>query len=145
MVEERLARIEAKLDALLALYSVGTSEQNTQTNHIARPGGHIEVFYRQFTVKQNATMQMLMRGATNEEIATRFNVTENTAKVYVRSIAKKLGVNTRAQIVIKAIDAWQLIDDNSYRLVTGGLPKDWDETFELPDPFAKLYGGNHEP
>lgn len=144
MVEDRLARIEAKLDALLALYSVGTSEQSVQQTSV-KPGGHVEVFYRQFTVKQNATMQMLMRGATNEEIAERFNVTENTAKVYVRSIAKKLGVNTRAQIVIKAIEAWQLIDDNSYRLVTGGLPKDWDETFELPDPFAKLYGGNHEP
>lgn len=144
MVEDRLARIEAKLDALLALYSVGTGEHSVQQTSV-KPGGHVEVFYRQFTVKQNATMQMLMRGATNEEIAERFNVTENTAKVYVRSIAKKLGVNTRAQIVIKAIEAWQLIDDNSYRLVTGGLPKDWDETFELPDPFAKLYGGNHEP
>ena len=31
-------------------------------------------------------------------------------------------------------------DDNSYQMITGGLPKDWDATYVSPDPFIGLYG-----
>jgi len=82
---------------------------------------------------------MLLRGADNTEIADRFNVTPNTSKVYVRGVAKKLGVQTRAQIVVKLLDTFNALDDNSYRMLTGGLPKDWDKNYEEPDPFANLY------
>lgn len=92
-----------------------------------------------FTTKQHCVLQMLLRAATTEEIAQRFDVTQNTAKVYVRTIAKKLGVNTRAQIVMKTLETFHQIDDNSYRIMTGGLPKDWDENYTQPDPFAHLY------
>ena len=91
------------------------------------------------TTKQHAVLQMLLGGKSNQDIADRFGVTDNTAKVYVRSIAKKLGVNTRAQIVARTLQAYNSIDESSYRMVAGGLPKDWDENFVVPDPFAQLY------
>lgn len=91
------------------------------------------------TSKQHASLQMLLRGANNNEIGKRFNVSPNTAKVYVRSIAKKLGVNARAQIVVRLLDVFNEVDDNAYRVMSGGLPKDWDENYVFPDPYAKLY------
>lgn len=54
------------------------------------------------TPKQHATLQMLMRGASNAEIAERLNVEESTAKVHVRALAKKFGVRRRSQIVLAA-------------------------------------------
>ena len=93
----------------------------------------------QLTTKQHAALQMLLRGADNNEIAMRFDVSPNTSKVYVRGVAKKLGVQTRAQIVVKLLDTFNELDDNSYRMLTGGLPKDWDRNYEEPDPFAPLY------
>ena len=91
------------------------------------------------TPKQHASMQMLLRGADNNEIGKRFNVSPNTAKVYVRSIAKKLGVNARAQIVVKLLDVFNDVDPKAYAIMSHGLPKDWDENYVFPDPYAKLY------
>lgn len=130
----QLDRIEWKLDQLLAsLLSKSHGEgggKTTSSQTRQMP---------QLTTKQFAALQMLMRGASNAEIAKRFNVSENTAKVYVRTIAKKLGVNTRAQIVREMLPILSTVDDNSYRLASGGLPLDWDELYEDDDPFAGLY------
>ena len=139
--DERLARLEAKLDTLLMLVANGKASVES---YQAKAASYAESFFRQFTLKQNLVLQMLLRGATNEHIAERFKVTENTSKVHVRAIAKKLNVSTRAQIVIKAMDSWNEIDDASYRLALRGLPKDWDQTFKEPDPFSYLYGGGNE-
>lgn len=137
----QLDRIEWKLDQLLVALAKGTSQPIGTGDTTPTPeasGSHHPL--PQMTTKQHAALQMLMRGASNLEIAQRFGVTENTAKVHVRSIAKKLGVNTRAQIVMKMMPVLSTADDNSYRLASGGLPLDWDETYEEPDPFVGLYG-----
>lgn len=139
----QLDRIEWKIDQILAALATGTplnsrSETNTKPTsysaHIDEPD-----ILPTLTVKQHAVLQMLLVGKSNQEIAERFDVTDNTAKVYVRSIAKKLGVQTRAQIALRTLKAFNAIDDNSYRMVAGGLPKDWDENYGSPDPFEKLY------
>ena len=139
-MENQLDRIEWKLDQILgalmakaydAPLSGEVSPTATTSHH------HVEM--PQFTTKQHAALQMLLRGADNNEIAERFNVTPNTSKVYVRGIAKKLDVQTRAQIVVKMLDTFNDLDSDSYRKLTGGLPKDWDKNFEEPDPFAPLY------
>lgn len=137
-MENQLDRIEWKLDQVLAAIlrgGVGSdivgTEVETHTAHRAE--------MPQLTTKQHAALQMLLRGADNAEIAERFNVSPNTAKIYVRGIAKKLGVSTRAQIVVRLLDVFNDLDDNSYRAMTGGLPKDWDATYVHPDPFARLY------
>lgn len=92
-----------------------------------------------FTPKQHCTLQMLLNGRSNKEISERFGVTVDTAKVHVRTVAKKLGVNSRSQIVAKALAPMNKMDDNQYRIFTGGLPKNWDAEYEEPDPFAGIY------
>ena len=133
----QLDRIEWKLDQLLASL-LSASRGEATGGETAAPSTHHPM--PQLTTKQHAALQMLMRGASNLEIAQRFGVSENTAKVHVRTIAKKLSVNTRAQIVMKMMPVLSTADDNSYRLASGGLPLDWDETYQEPDPFVGLYG-----
>lgn len=143
MTATQLDRIEWKLDQILALMwgNVPTqASMNIQTQTIDRPDGE-GLSLANFTTKQHCVLQMLLHGKSNDELADRFGVSPNTAKVYVRTIAKKLGVNTRAQIVMKTLEDFNAIDDNSYRIVSGGMPKDWDENWETPDPFVELYGG----
>ena len=127
---ENLKRIEEKLDKLLLIMGV------EETSGV---GESVDVELPMLTTKQHAALQMVLRGAGNVEIAERFNVSVNTSKVYVRAIAKKLGVKTRGQIIVKMLDSYRSIDDNSYRLMAGGLPKDWDKNYYKPDPFSSLY------
>lgn len=136
MDTEALLRIEHKLDALLMM--LGGRFPTKDSGDLVEEQ-EAEAFFRQFTVKQNAALQMLLRGASNEEIAQRFGVTANTAKVHVRSIAKKLGVNTRARIAVIAMDHWRKVREDAYKKFSKGLPKTWDEEFKEPDPFAHLY------
>jgi len=146
-MQTQLDRVEWKLDQIMARLMAEPSSKSqddgaTQTathtgSTIDRTPHHVDM--PQLTTKQHAALQMLLRGADNTEIADRFNVTPNTSKVYVRGVAKKLGVQTRAQIVVKLLDTFNALDDNSYRMLTGGLPKDWDKNYEEPDPFANLY------
>ena len=98
------------------------------------------------TLKQHGTLQMLLDGKSNAEIAKRFDVSEDTAKVYVRTIAKKYEVNTRAQIVMATLEEFNSVGDDVYQRISGGLPKDWHSNFSEPDPFADLYSRKkHEP
>ena len=141
-MNDQLSRIEWKLDQLLAAFA------NNAGALMAQQGGAYRVDAQHLpqgetlppmTVKQHAVLQMLLRGATNLEIAERFDVTDNTAKVYVRTIAKKLDVNTRAQIVMRTLTPFNAIDNNSYMLLAHGLPKTWDQDYSKPDPFYDLY------
>ena len=139
MTTTQLDRIEWKLDQILVALVKG-SYGGTENAPRSRDTHHSsDEYLPTMTTKQHAVLQMLLGGKSNQDIADRFGVTDNTAKVYVRSIAKKLGVNTRAQIVARTLQAYNSIDESSYRMVAGGLPKDWDENFVTPDPFAQLY------
>lgn len=130
---DQLERIEWKLDQLLAhLLKAQDDPKDDAANRL-------KVDMPRLTTKQHAALQMLLRGADNYEIAERFNVSPNTAKIYVRGIAKKLDVSTRAQIVVRLLDTFNELDEATYRALTGGLPKDWDDTYVFPDPFAPLY------
>lgn len=99
------------------------------------------------TAKQHATVQMLINQKPNAKIAEVMGVTENTAKVHVRTVAKKLGVKKRHEIVFKLAPAMETIDPKSYQTFSGGLPKDWFEKYSLNNkpgyicPFKELYHG----
>ncbi|MAS48225.1 MAG: hypothetical protein CL557_12560 [Alphaproteobacteria bacterium] len=139
----QLDRIEWKLDQVLGALA-NKSNTDSPTASTSGTHGNVDTLAQldtlpDMTSKQHASLQMLLRGADNNEIGERFNVSPNTAKVYVRSIAKKLGVTSRAQIVVRLLDLFNEVDDNAYRIMSGGLPKDWDRSYEFPDPFAKLY------
>tara|TARA_B100001057_G_scaffold501169_1_gene621492 strand:- start:2110 stop:2601 length:492 start_codon:yes stop_codon:yes gene_type:complete len=108
--------------------------------------GHPSNTLYKLTTKQHGALQMLLDGCSNSEIAKRFDVSEDTAKVYVRTIAKKYEVNTRAQIVMATLEEFNSLDDDVYMRISGGLPKDWHSNFQDPDPFAELYRTKkHEP
>jgi DNA-binding CsgD family transcriptional regulator len=120
-----IARIETKLDRLMA--AMGVSEAKTLVELPA------------MTTKQHAALQMLVRGASNDEIAERFGVTINTAKVYVRGLFAKFGVNTRTKLAMMAQPGLAGLSNDTYRMLSGGLPIDWDATYEVPDRHAHLY------
>lgn len=149
-IELALARVEAKLDLIMASIlqtRSSSTPQSIEPAPVLKPksvNNAPERFFRRFSIKQNAVLQMLMHAASNDDIAERMGVTSNTAKVHVRVIAKKLGVNTRAQIMAVAGEHYRAIDDESYRAVTGGIPKDWHQNFREPDPFAHIYRGDQE-
>jgi DNA-binding CsgD family transcriptional regulator len=130
----RLTEIERRLDliedAMARAMSIGL-----------RGGGLPPPPLPPMTTRQHATLQMLMRGAGNREIAERLGVTVNTAKVHVRGLFAKFGVNTRAGIVVRASPTLERIDNAAYMLASGGLPVDWDRKFEAgrEDPYAPLY------
>ena len=135
-LKERLIRIEAKLDMLgqtLAAQPRGQPEVGqVQTSDTAGLLG-------QFTIKQHVGIQMVLQGEKNKAIADRLGVTENTAKVHIRTIAKKLGVKTRGQIVAKLMQAFNACSDDEYQALAHGLPKNWAENFKSPDKFKRLY------
>lgn len=146
---DQMERIEWKLDQLLAALAVKGrdhehGETNEKTYEQVASGASSEADQRivllgRLTAKQHAAFQMLAGGCRNREIAERFGVTENTAKVYVRGVANKLKVRTRSEIVMRLWPAFRAIDDESYQMISGGLPKDWHKNFVEPDPYAKLY------
>jgi DNA-binding NarL/FixJ family response regulator len=49
--------------------------------------------------REDEVLQLVAEGLTNKEIAKRLILSENTVKVHVTSLFKKLGVNSRAQAV----------------------------------------------
>ena len=140
---KQLDRIEWKLDNLIEKLSNVTATRQASPQ-VMDADDRPEVVLAGFTTKQHGVIQMLCRSATNVEIASRLKITENTAKVHVRTIARKLGVQMRAQIILKTINALKEIDDESYRLLSKGLPKDWDANWETEDgkAFDKLIIGD---
>jgi len=91
-MENQLDRIEWKLDQILGALMAKAYDAPTKGEASPTETSNHQAQMPQLTTKQHAALQMLLRGADNAEIAERFNVSPNTAKIYVRGIAKKLGV-----------------------------------------------------
>jgi DNA-binding NarL/FixJ family response regulator len=144
-------RLRAQVEAYERLIErlVGKTNAPTQTPEKARDTSahsRIAKILATFTVKQHCAYQMLMRGASNAEIAERMGVTESTAKVYVRGIMKKLGpdVHTRAQVILLTRDAYEAIPPETYREMSHGVPKDWDATWSPDAPDAYIFRNEEE-
>lgn len=91
------------------------------------------------TPKQHAIMQMIVEGHSNREVAERLRIAENTVKVHVRDIAKKLGTAKRSGIIGLVATALEGMSDTEYRHLSGNLPKNWSENYIDPDPHKHLY------
>lgn len=132
---ERLLVLDGKLEGL----ALGRGNAAAAPQQEAGSIGVAEVF-RKFTAKQNATLQCLMTGWSNDRIAKVLGVSINTVKVHVRAISRKLGVQTRMQITLRLQKAWQLVTEEEYQRVSGGLPKDWAERWSerTDDPYAHI-------
>lgn len=118
----RVGRLEAKMDQMLALVQAGAAGQSGARDVAAEGGSILETL----TVKQHAVLQMLLNGKGNAEIGERMGISENTAKVHVRLLAKKAGGHKRQQIVAKFKRAFDEFDEGKYQILTKGLPKNWD-------------------
>ena len=128
----QLDRIEAKLDSLLM----------SQITDKAKPNKILgQRYLHKLTTKQHATLQMVLDGKTNQDIADRMKIGINTAKVHVRGISNKLGFGKRAKICSIMQPEFDAVDDTAYLAMTGGLPKDWHKKFDhtKPCPYFHLY------
>lgn len=137
MVDEDLrfsiARLEAKLDLLLMSSRTDTAPPGK--------GGAEASFLRSLTRRQHITLQALVAGWTNAEIAATLDVNENTAKLHVRTVCKKLGVRNRSEAAIAGADVLSNVSPGEYAAITGGIPLNWREIAprDGTDPLQKLY------
>lgn len=141
-LEERIRTLEVRCDMLeRMLMSVGGKGGGFPG--VERADDFEPVLLRALTTKQHVALQMLMAGKSNLEIAQRFGVTENGAKVYLRAIYKKFGVNTRSQAVMAVYDEWEQISEGRYVALSKGVPKDWHIQYlgksADEDPYLALY------
>lgn len=153
----QLDRIEWKLDMLLALARGGgqvaavteqmVARQETVERKEMREADRVVLeTMNLLSMKQHATIQMVVRGASNAEIADRFGVSVNTSKVYLRSLAKRFGVTLRTQIAVAVQPVLRELTDAQYQQMAKGLPRNWDATYAYArreeDPFWSRYTGS---
>ena len=55
------------------------------------------------TVREYDVLGLVTKGYSNKDVARELNITVNTVKTHLRNIYRKLGVDDRAQAIIKAI------------------------------------------
>ena len=97
-------------------------------------------FFSRLTIKQNAVLQLLMKGMSNKVIASTIGTTEGSIKTHVRGIFAKVGASTRGQVVAKAGGPWRAIGFKEYFEVTG-LPKDWADAPEADVDMLRILRG----
>ena len=70
----------------------------------------------------------------------------NTAKVYLRSISKRLGVTLRTQVAVRVLPVLRALGEDEYRAMARGLPRDWDAEYAFTrredDPYWTAYTGS---
>lgn len=131
ILKAQLETMERMMEKVLA---------SNATKKFSATSDSASVAMRQMTPKQHAALQMVLRGASNDEIAKRFDVTPSTAKVYVKGIMDKMGVRNRPQIVSRSLNIMEQIDEEEYRVMSGGVPKDWDKNYtKYPAVNAMLF------
>lgn len=141
-LEERVRTLEVRCDMLERML-MNVANKGVVNTGADRTDDFEPVLLRALTTKQHVALQMLMAGKSNLEIAQRFGVTENGAKVYLRAIYKKFGVNTRSQAVMAVYDEWEQISEGRYIALSKGVPKDWHVQYLSKsadeDPYRALY------
>ena len=135
-----IARLEAKLDIITNLLL--TSGKGTAVDALSQDvkiSAAEMSLLRTMTSKQHVTSQLLIEGWSNKDIAKVLNIGENTVKLHVRAVCKKVGTKTRGQAALVLNDIIERVDPTDYQKSSGGLPVDWGKTYETPDPYAAIY------
>ena len=60
--------------------------------------------YVSLTLKETEVLTLLAKGFSNEEISLEMNITVGTAKSHLNNLLGKMGVNSRAKVVVKGIE-----------------------------------------
>ena len=136
-----LARIEAKLDIITnLLLSNSTANQSSVLAQDVKVSAAELSLLRTMTSKQHVTSQLLIEGWSNRDIGQVLNIGENTVKLHVRAVCKKVGTKTRGQAALVLNDIMERVDPTDYQKASGGLPIDWGKTLEVGnDPHAAIY------
>lgn len=69
---------------------------------------------KQLTDREIELLHLVAEGLTNQEIAKRLYISENTIKKYLRNILAKLHLNNRVQAAVFAVQEGLLADENDY-------------------------------
>ena len=77
-------------------------DDQKRTTHQAADINHAETTGVKLSKREMEVLQLLGQGMTNQEIADKLFVSENTVKTHTNRIFEKLGTKSRAQAMVKA-------------------------------------------
>jgi len=86
------------------------------------------------TLKQNAALQLVLKGYSNSQMAEVFDCSPSTCKVHVRGVMDKVNAHTRAKVILAVKRMFDAVDEGVY-LGVAGLAKDWSDD---PDVYPKI-------
>lgn len=71
----------------------------------SEPTGSEEIVLGKLTAREHQVLELIAQGLDNATIGVRLHISERTARNHVSTILGKLGVNTRAQAIVRAREA----------------------------------------
>ncbi len=96
----RLAQARGMVPGYVTTLLAAFGEQ-TRANpalHTARSSSLVEPF----TKREREVLRLLLEGASNREIARHLVISVNTVKKHIYNLCSKLGVQSRAQAIVRA-------------------------------------------
>jgi pimeloyl-ACP methyl ester carboxylesterase/DNA-binding CsgD family transcriptional regulator len=70
-----------------------------------KPDGPVDSLLNDLTAREHQVLELIAQGLDNGTIGSRLSISEHTARNHASTIFSKLGVNTRAQAIVRARDA----------------------------------------
>jgi DNA-binding CsgD family transcriptional regulator len=137
------AQTDAAIERLTTMLteSLNTDDRGGQA---ASQASHCLAWFKNvlgtMTLKQHATLQMLMAHQGNSKISEVIGVKDNASKMYVRALMQKLELRKRAEIAMLANRLMKDIPEDEYSRLSNGLPKNWWRDRQEPDEFYSMYG-----
>lgn len=139
-----MARLEAKMDVIISMLQNNRSASieaplNTELSTALTVSE--SALLRRLTIKQHCVAQLLVKGWRNADIAELMGVTDNTIKLHVSAVGKKMGLKTRGQIAVAFREICNKASTGEYEGASGGLPMNWGDTAHIgmDDNLAPLY------
>ena len=145
-LENRLLILETQVQQLKEMVLSLASGREPVTSREVDDQTQVYDAMRGLTVQRHATIQMVLDGATQAEMAERFQISEEAVKGRLYAIRKILGqelgfnVTNTSTAMKKFREVIDTMSDEKY-LRVAGLPKDWHKnwTEEDREENPKLY------
>lgn len=130
-LEERVVKLEAKVETLLQLFA--------QPGSAPEPKGAVleQENLLELTPKQHAVSQLIFFGHSTKDMADVLGVAEPTVKVHIRAIMRKLSFRTRGQIAM-LFERWREKCDPHVYLRQAGIPLDWAENINSYEKVTEM-------